>query len=72
LLLESGEIKLRTLRRTDKKQWEQLRLKNEKWLRPWEATSPDPLISLPSFRQMLAFQRREEKALRSITWAVVY
>ena len=72
MLLQSGEIKLRTLRRADKKQWEQLRFKNEKWLRPWEATSPDPLISLPSFQQMLRFQRREEKALRSITWAVVY
>ena len=72
MLLQSGEIKLRPLRRTDKKEWEVLRYKNEKWLSPWEATSPDPLMSLPTFQQMRAFHRREEKALRSLTWAVIY
>lgn len=72
MLLENGDLKLRPLRRRDKKEWENLRSKNEKWLRPWEATSPEPLVTLPTFAQMLTFHRREAKALRSISWAIIY
>ena len=50
---------LRPLRGKDRRQWEELRAQNVEWLRPWEATSPEPVASGLAFRQLVRHFDRE-------------
>jgi len=50
---------LRPLHVKDRRQWEALRAENVQWLRPWEATSPEPTATGLSFRQLLRQFDRE-------------
>jgi ribosomal-protein-alanine N-acetyltransferase len=50
---------LRPLHIKDRRQWEALRAENIEWLRPWEATSPEPTAAGLSFRQLLRQFDRE-------------
>jgi ribosomal-protein-alanine N-acetyltransferase len=50
---------LRPLRIRDRRQWEALRASNIEWLRPWEATSPEPLARVMAFRQLVRHFDRE-------------
>jgi ribosomal-protein-alanine N-acetyltransferase len=50
---------LRGLRGKDRRQWEALRAENSKWLRPWEATSPEPVATALAFRQLVRHYDRE-------------
>ena len=49
----------RPLHIKDRRQWEALRAENIEWLRPWEATSPEPTAAGLSFRQLLRQFDRE-------------
>jgi len=55
---------LRPLRGKDRRQWEELRAQNVEWLRPWEATSPEPVASGLAFRQLVRHFDREASAGR--------
>ena len=46
-------VTLRPLHGRDRRQWEALRAENIGWLRPWEATSPEPVAIGLAFRQVL-------------------
>ena len=50
---------LRPLHNKDRHQWEALRAENIEWLRPWEATSPEPMATGLAFRQMVRHFDRE-------------
>jgi ribosomal-protein-alanine N-acetyltransferase len=50
---------LRPLRAKDRGQWEALRAENIEWLRPWEATSPEPMTTGMAFRQLIRHFDRE-------------
>lgn len=50
---------LRPLHNKDRHQWETLRAENIEWLRPWEATSPEPMATGLAFRQMVRHFDRE-------------
>jgi [ribosomal protein S5]-alanine N-acetyltransferase len=50
---------LRALRARDRREWEALRAENSEWLRPWEATSPEPVVTAFAFRQMVRHYDRE-------------
>jgi len=50
---------LRALRGKDRDEWEALRADNVQWLRPWEATSPEPLITRLAYRQLVRQFDRE-------------
>jgi [ribosomal protein S5]-alanine N-acetyltransferase len=50
---------LRPLRGRDRREWEDLRAENADWLRPWEATSPEPLITRLAYRQLVRQFDRE-------------
>jgi ribosomal-protein-alanine N-acetyltransferase len=50
---------LRPLHVKERRQWEALRAENIEWLRPWEATSPEPTAASLSFRQLLRQFDRE-------------
>jgi [ribosomal protein S5]-alanine N-acetyltransferase len=50
---------LRGLRGRDRREWERLRAQNFDWLRPWEATSPEPVTAGLVFRQLVRHYDRE-------------
>jgi ribosomal-protein-alanine N-acetyltransferase len=50
---------LRALRGKDRREWEALRAHNFEWLRPWEATSPEPMATGLAFRQLVRHYDRE-------------
>ena len=50
---------LRPLRGRDRLEWEALRVENIDWLRPWEATSPEPTVTRLAFRQLVRQFDRE-------------
>jgi ribosomal-protein-alanine N-acetyltransferase len=52
-------VTLRPLHGKDRRQWEALRAVNVDWLRPWEATSPEPLATTLAFRQLVRQFDRE-------------
>ena len=58
--LEREGVRLRLLKRSDEREWLDLRNRNREWLRPWEAAAPpgttEPAITFP------AFVRREQQA----------
>ena len=55
----SAPVILRALRGKDRREWEALRAENIEWLRPWEATSPEPVTTRLAFRQLLRQFDRE-------------
>ena len=54
-----AEVILRALRGKDRNEWEALRAKNTEWLRPWEATSPEGVVTQQGFRQLVRQFDRE-------------
>ena len=50
--LECGDLVLRPIRYRDRKEWSELRSRNDKWLAPWEASNPVPGGGLPDYRQI--------------------
>ncbi len=71
--LAEGSVRLRPLRRRDRRAWHSTRLANAAWLEPWEATSPDPLAQPPaSFAVFVADLQREARAGRAMPFAIEY
>ena len=52
-------VTLRPLQGRDRRQWEALRAENIEWLKPWEATSPEPMATSMAFRQLVKHFDRE-------------
>jgi ribosomal-protein-alanine N-acetyltransferase len=52
-------VTLRALHGRDRREWETMRAANIDWLRPWEATSPEPVKSGFAFRQLVRHFDRE-------------
>lgn len=55
---------LRPLRRRDRREWEALRDTNAAWLRPWEATAPEPGGLPLGHRALIRYYDREASAGR--------
>ena len=68
--LECGDLLLRPLRYRDREEWQDLRRRNADWLRPWEATSPDPLAPPPTYRGMVASLKAQAKAGQALPWVI--
>lgn len=63
---------IRPIRRRDGTAWREVRRRNAEWLRPWEATQPDPLAAPPTFLGMVATLRSEARAGRVLPFIVTY
>jgi ribosomal-protein-alanine N-acetyltransferase len=64
--LECGDLGLRPIRYRDRREWTELRVRNAKWMAPWEASNPLPGGELPSYAAMvrsLNQQARQDSAL---------
>jgi ribosomal-protein-alanine N-acetyltransferase len=67
----AGLLGLRRLRRRDVRAWREVRARNVAWLAPWEATVPPGSDeTFPSYGEMVARFRTEERAGRMIAWAM--
>lgn len=71
--LSEGRVGLRPLTRRDADEWREVRVRNEEWLRPWEATSPVRSDGPPpAFSQMVRRLRAEGRAGRTLPFVVTY
>ena len=77
--LQDGRVGLRPLRMRDATAWSEIRIRNERWLSPWEGrpesqppTSWAERHSPVVFTAMLRTVRREARAGRSLPLAVTY
>jgi len=70
--LAEGVVGIRPIRRRDMAVWRDVRRRNAEWLRPWEATQPDPQSGPPTFSGMVATLRREARAGRVLPFVVTY
>jgi ribosomal-protein-alanine N-acetyltransferase len=71
--LSHGEVGLRPIRRGDSREWRDVRSRNAEWLRPWEATTPDPTREVPpTFGIMVRRLRSEAHAGRAMPFVVTY
>lgn len=72
MTLTEGPVSLRPIRRRDGSTWREIRRRNVDWLRPWEATQPDPSVPPPSFNGMVTGLRAEARAGRVLPFVVTY
>ena len=71
--LVDGRTGLRPLRLRDAKEWRSVRMRNAEWLRPWEATSPDPAADAPpTYSAMVRRLRGEAREGRTLPFVVTY
>jgi ribosomal-protein-alanine N-acetyltransferase len=62
LVLRDRDLVLRPLRRRDRRAYEELRLRNHAWLRPWDATDPDRGRGRPPFAALRRFADGQARA----------
>lgn len=65
-----SDIVLRPLRRRDESQWREVRRFNRDWLRPWDATLPNPGQELPGFKAMVRMQDKQAKRGQTVPFAI--
>ena len=69
--LREGRIELRPLRLRDATAWREVRTRNARWLRPWEATLPLAAHDAPpTYRAMVRRLRAEAREGRSLPFAL--
>ena len=73
VVLADGPIGMRPLRQRDAQAWRSVRSRNVEWLRPWEATSPDPeREAAPTYAAMVRRLRAEGREGRTMPFVVTY
>jgi ribosomal-protein-alanine N-acetyltransferase len=73
VVLQDGRVALRPIARSDQSAWNQVRARNDAWLRPWEATAPlRSTEPAPTFGVMVRRLRSEARAGRTLPFVVTY
>lgn len=54
----------------DARAWRQVRSENSKWLTRWEATAPEPMDALPTYRQMIRTLSAQARAGTALPFAI--
>ncbi len=73
VVLSDGPIGLRPLRQRDAQAWRSVRSRNIEWLRPWEATSPEPEHeAAPTYAAMVRRLRAEGREGRTMPFVMTY
>lgn len=65
-----GPVRLRPLRRGDRREWEEVRRTNRDWLLPWEATSPDGAAPPLRFADVRRFSAQQARAGALMPFAI--
>lgn len=66
--LREPPLELRALRYRDARAWDEVRRRNSEWLRPWDATSPDPAGVAISFRAMVRRYNAQARQGEALPW----
>ncbi|NDA60377.1 MAG: GNAT family N-acetyltransferase, partial [Actinobacteria bacterium] len=74
--LNEGDVRLRPLKVSDARAWQEVRRRNQAWLGPWDATVPDEGVRAgevpPSFHAMTRRLRAEAREGRVLPWATEF
>ena len=71
--LVDGSLCLRPLRQRDSREWRTVRARNAEWLRPWEATSPEPALDAPpTYSAMVRRLRNEAREGRTMPFVIAF
>ena len=71
--LVDGSLCLRPLRQSDSREWRTVRARNAEWLRPWEATSPEPALDAPpTYSAMVRRLRNEAREGRTMPFVIAF
>ena len=74
--LTEGDVRLRPLRLSDARRWQEVRRRNQGWLGPWDATVPEEGARAgeipPTFAVMVRRLRAEARAGRVLPWVIEY
>ncbi|MGL4173812.1 MAG: GNAT family N-acetyltransferase [Actinomycetota bacterium] len=70
--LADGPVGLRPLRVRDASTWRQLRWAHADWLRPWDATAPEPAEPGQGFAALVRSQTRDARAGRGLPFSLTY
>ena len=71
--LTEGSVGLRPLRQRDSREWRSVRARNAEWLRPWEATSPEPVLDAPpTYAAMVRRLRTEAREGRTMPFVLTF
>lgn len=65
-----GDLVLRPLAMKDARAWRQVRAANGRWLSRWEATAPEPMDALPTYRQMVRSLTAQARAGQALPFAI--
>ena len=63
-------VQLRPLRYRDAHAWDEVRRRNQDWLGPWDATSPDPAAAPMSFRSMVRRYNAQARQGEGLPWVL--
>lgn len=63
-VLADGPVLLRPYRRSDAREWAEVRIANQAWLSPWESSPPGPWSEMNSARAYLYVYRDMKRAAR--------
>lgn len=73
VVLREGDVELRPLRSRDARSWLEVRRRNAAWLAPWEATSPEPVLTPPpSFGQFVRSMSAQARRGTLLPFAIVF
>jgi ribosomal-protein-alanine N-acetyltransferase len=73
VVLTEGSVGLRPLRQRDSREWRSVRARNADWLRPWEATSPEPALDAPpTYAAMVRRLRTEAREGRTMPFVITF
>lgn len=68
--LTCGDLVLRPIRHSDRREWNEVRRRNAEWLAPWEASSPEPGGTLPTFDEMVRSLNRQARANTALPFII--
>lgn len=68
--LRDGELVLRPLRHSDRRAWTELRRRNEAWLAPWEATSPQGSELPQGFGALVRLFAAQGRRGEALPWVI--
>ena len=71
-VLHSGDVTVRVIRRSDARQWREVRAANAAWLAPWEGTSPLGPLGVQRFGATYRRLRVEWAAGRLVPFVIEY
>lgn len=72
IVLQHGDVTLRPLKFSDRREWNEIQGRNRTWLKPWQATLPSGQKPSESFIDHLRYQNRQARSGRDFGLAIIH